>query len=200
MFWEIVWKNKKLLSLGFCLSFSLLCIFWQRNPFSQKIGYMGHLTDRISALMNSGLNYTGTLWVALDKYRSLEQRYQQAQNMLEKYRLEKDKFDFLHRQNKHLREALRLRPLTQYPEIRAEVLGIRLSSISPRIIIGKGKIDGVRALMPVISRSHDEEHNLIRGVVGIVVVSEESSAVVQPLTHPSFQAECVLKPAMNGLF
>ena len=126
MLWDTLWRNRISLSLGFCLSFSLLCIFWQHNPLSQKIGYIGRFADRVSSVINSSLNYTGTLWVELDKYRSLEQRYKKAQETLENYRLEKDKFSFLQRQNQYLREALGLRALASYPEVRAEVLGLRL--------------------------------------------------------------------------
>ncbi len=168
-------------------------MFWDRNPFSSNIGYIGHIADRVSRLLNSGVQYTGTLWVRLDQYRSLEQRYEKAQKKIEEYRLSKDKFDFLYRQNKNLREILDLRPITKYPEIQTEILGIRLNSISPRIVIGKGKRDGIKTFMPVIARTHDDEHNLIRGLVGIVVISEETTSVVQPINHPGFQVGVRIK-------
>ena len=187
MLWDILWRNRIALSLGFCLSFSLLCIFWQRNPLSQKIGYIGRFADRVSSFMNSSLNYTGTLWVEFDKYRSLEQRYEKAQKMLENHRLEKNKFSFLQRQNQYLRETLSLKRLSSYSEIRAEVLGVRLNSISPRIIIGKGQKDGIHSFMPVITRTYNHQDNLIQSVVGITVIAEEDTALVQPLTHPSFE-------------
>ena len=173
--------------MGFCLSFSLLCIFWQRNPLSQKMGYVGRFADRVSSFMNSSLHYTGTLWVELDKYRTLQERYERAQETIESYRLGKDKFAFLQRENQNLREALGLRTAVFYPEVRAEVLGIRLNSISPRIIIGKGQKDGIKSFMPVLAWAHDPKNNLIQGVVGITVVAEEETALVQPLTHPSFE-------------
>ncbi len=187
MLWEIFWRNKNIFSLGFCLSFSLLCILWQRNPFSSQIGYIGRFTDRISGIINSSFDFTNTLWVEIGKYRSLEQRYIQAQKMIEEYRLEKSKFDFLQSQNKYLREALGFKPLRKYPEVRAEVLGIRLNSISPRIIIDKGSKDGLKPLMPVVTRAYDYEQNIVHSVVGLIVMADLDIAVVQPLIHPNFQ-------------
>ena len=184
---DILWRNRSALSLGFCLGFSLLCVLWQRNPFSQKMGYIGRFADQVSSLINSSLNYTGTLWVELDKYRTLEQRYKKAQETIESYRLEKDKFAFLERQNQYLRDALAFRVNSSYPEVQAEVLGVRLNSISPRIIIGKGQKDGIKSFMPVLARAHDHKDNLLQSVVGITVVAKEDTALIQPLTHPSFE-------------
>ncbi len=160
---------------------------WQRNPFSHVLGNLGRLADRLSGFLNSGLRFTDTIFVEIDKYRSLEQKYNQARLLIEKYKLEKDKFDDLLRQNKYLREALNLKPSMQFPELKAEVLGVRMNLLSPRIIISKGRKDGVKPLMGVIAPTYDQENNMIRGLVGVVVVTDETTAVVEPLTHPNFQ-------------
>lgn len=187
MLWDILWRNRNSFSLTFCIGFSLISILWQRNPFSQGIGYFGRMADRLTAALNSGLSFTGEIWVELDKYRELEQRYEQAQKALEEYRLEKDKFDLLRRENETLRQALSFPPNADYPEIKAQVIGARLNTLSPRIIINRGTEDGVRPLMPVIARAHDSEQNLIRCVVGLVASADSNTAVIQPLIHPSFQ-------------
>ncbi len=184
---HVLVQNRNAASLTFCVAFSMMCILWQSNPFAQGVGYFGKLADRISGTLNSGLRFTGTLWVELDKYRELEQRYDNAQAALEEYRLEKDKFDFLREENDKLRTALRFDPLPGYKEVRAEVLGIRLNSISPRIIIDKGSADGIEPLMPVLTRAHDPDNNLVRCVVGVVAAVDSNTAVIQPLTHPGFK-------------
>lgn len=180
-------RNRNLASLTFCLGFSILCILWQSNPFAQGVGYFGKLADRISGAFSSGLRFTDSLWVELDQYRELEKRYENAQAALEQYRLEKDKFDLLTSENTQLRAALGFAPRGEYQEVRAEVLGIRLNSISPRIIVDKGSDDGVRPLMPVLTRAHDLENNLVRCVVGIVAAVDSSTAIIQPMTHPGFR-------------
>ncbi len=187
MLWEFLWKNRVALSLSFCISFSLFCIIWQYNPFSQNMGYLGRLVERLSGLMNSGLRFTGNLWVEWEEYRSLEERYKKAQKSIEAHRLEKDKFAYIQRQYTKLRKLLDMPVQKDYPEVQAQVLALRLNAISPRIIIGKGKKHGIRPLMPVISRSYDKEQRLVRSVVGITVVADSTSAVIQPLLHPSFQ-------------
>ncbi|MCR9140791.1 MAG: rod shape-determining protein MreC [bacterium] len=184
---DILSRNRNLTSLTFCVSFSILCIVWQSNPFAQGVGYFGKVADRISGALSSGLRFTGTLWVELDQYRELEQRYENAQKAIEEFRLEKDKFDLLQAENAQLRTALGFSPAGTYKEVRAEVLGIRLNSISPRIIIDKGSEDGIRPLMPVLTRAHDLENNLVRCVVGVVAAVDSSTAIIQPLTHPGFR-------------
>ena len=187
MLWEILWKNKNALSLGFCLSFSLISILLEQNIFSQNVSYLWRITDNITSYINSGVYYTDNIWVELDEYRSLKERYNKAKKMLESYKLGQDKLDFLYHQNKYLRAELKIRPLSIYPEIKAEVLSVRLSPISPRIIIGKGKKDGCKALMPVIASTHDKQNNIIRGMVGIIIFAEERTSIVQPFTHPNFE-------------
>ena len=187
MLWEILWRNKNTFSLGFTLSFSLLCILWQSNPFAQGMAYFGKMADRVSGALNSGLRLTGTLWVEIDEYRRVKEQLDAAQRRLEEYRLEKDKFDLLRLENEQLRQALDFPPPVDYPVMRAQVLGVRLNSISPRIIIGRGAADGVEPLMPVLARSHDTDQHLIRCVVGIVVAVDTNSSIVQPLTHPEFR-------------
>ncbi|MBI41189.1 MAG: hypothetical protein CMF59_16460 [Leptospiraceae bacterium] len=186
MLWEILWRKKITFSLGFCVLFSITCILWQRNPFAAGAAFFGKLADEIGGAINSGLSLPGELWVRVDQYQDLQEKYDQAQKRLEEYRLEKDKFDALHRENQKLREALEFPPMDGVKELTAEVIGVRLNSISPRILIRVGRDDGVRPFMPVICKAHDENKNLIRAVVGIVAIAGDSSSVVQPLVHPGF--------------
>lgn len=187
MFGEIFWRNKTATSLTFCLSISFISMIWQGNILSRGVGSIGRLGDRLSGALNSGLRFTGTLWVELDRYRELEKRHAAAQKRLEEYRLEKDKFDALRAENDRLRRQAGYHLRSDYRELQAEVLGIRINSISPRLIIGKGSADGVQPYMPVIARAHDKEQNLIRAAVGMVIAVDEHSAVVQPLTHSAFR-------------
>ena len=187
MFGELFWRNRNTTSLTFCLGISFISMVWQGNLLSRGVGVIGGVGDRISNALNSTLRFTGTVFVELDRYRELERRYASAQKRLEEYRLEKDKFDALRAENDRLRKDAGFLPRVDYRELEAEVLGVRLNSISPRIIIGKGTRDGVQVYMPVITRAHDKDQNLIRAAVGIVIAADESSAIVQPLTHGSFR-------------
>lgn len=187
MLWDVLWRNKNSFSLTFCILFSLLCMIWQRNPLAGMVGFFGKLADRAGGAMNSGLSATGRFWVEIDKFRELEKRYAQAEKMIEEYRLEKDKFDALKKENETLRKTLGFSLPTEHPEVRAEVLGVRLNAISPRLTIGKGADAGLKPFMPVVARAFDKDGNTIRAVVGIVVSVESTTSVVQPMIHPGFQ-------------
>ena len=187
MFGELFWRNRNATSLTFCLGISFISMVWQGNVLSRGVGVIGGIGDRVSNALNSTLRFTGTIFVELDRYRELERRYAAAQKRLEEYRLEKDKFDALREENDRLRKQAGFVARVAYKELEAEVLGVRLNSISPRIIIGKGRLDGVQVYMPVITRAHDKDQNLIRAAVGIVIAADDTSAIVQPLTHGSFR-------------
>ncbi len=187
MLWEILWRNRNTFSLTFCLGFSLISLIWQRNPFAQLAGTVGKVADRVSFVLNSGLSLPSNLWVELGKYRELEKRLAVAQKQIEEYKLEKDKFDGLTRENGQLRTAMGFAPSREFPELKAEVLGVRLDSISPRILIGKGRQDGITPFMPVIAHAHDADQNTIRAVVGIVASVDSTTAVIEPIFHPGFR-------------
>ena len=187
MLWDVFSRNKNVFSLGFCISFSLLCLFWEGNFLNRGLSFFGSISDRVSGFLSSTLSFTGEIWVELDKHRELEKRYEQAQKRLKESRLEKDRFDRLERENERLRKQLELPRQNDFPEIQAQVKAIRLNTISPRIIIGKGKKHGIELYMPVITRAHDNQQNLVRAVVGMIVAVDDYNAVVQPLTHSGFR-------------
>lgn len=187
MLWHILWKNKNTFSLAFTLTFSLAGILWQKNPFSQGVGFLGKVTDRLSGALNASLQVPEILWVELDRYRDLEKKYSSALKQLEEYQLEKDRFDRLSDENSRLREQLGYQKASQYPEIPATVLGIRMNSISPRIIINRGTRDGITPFMPVVVRTHDQDGQLIRAAVGMIAQADSTTSIIQPIIHPSFQ-------------
>ncbi len=187
MLWHVLWKNKNSFSLTFIILFSTISILWQRNPFAVGFGYVGRLSDRFSGTLNTSLKLPGNLWVKLDEYRELQEKYAAAEKKLESYRLENDRFEGLKKENHRLREEMGFLPHPGFSEQKAEVLGIRINSISPRIIINKGKSDGLEPFMPVITRATDANHQMIRAVVGIIASVDSHTAIVQPINHPAFR-------------
>lgn len=187
MLWHILWKNKNTFSLAFTILFSIISIMWQKNPFSLGVSYIGRVGDRLSGAINASLEFPGSLWVEFDRYRELEKKYGLALEKIEEYRLEQDKFDRLLRENERLRQELGFTPLPEYEEIKASVLGVRINSISPRVIINKGRNDGIEPFMPVITRTYDQNNQLIRAVVGLVASADSTTSIVQPINHPGFR-------------
>lgn len=151
------------------------------------VSYLGTAADRFSGALNTSIKLPGTIWIEIDKYRELEKKYDVAIQKLEEYRLDQDRFDRLRNENDSLRKELGFPSHPELPELKAEVLGVRINSISPRIIINRGSKDGVQPFMPVIYRSENKENQLVRAVAGIVASVHGTTSVVQPINHPNFQ-------------
>lgn len=184
---DILSRNRNAISLAFCISFSALSIIWQSNPFAQGMAFFGKMADRISSVFSSGLGVSEDFFVEVDEYRDLKRKYDQMQKQVESYRLEQDKFKQLKSENERYRKIMGFSETPDYQELKAEVLGVRLDSITPRMIVGRGRKHGVTPFMPVIARANDLEGNLVRCIVGVIVSVDESAAIVQPINHPEFR-------------
>ncbi len=187
MLWDILWRNRNTFSLSFCLLFSITGMVWQSNPLTGVVGFFGKLADRMSGAINSGVSLPGDAFKRISQYTDLQARYNKALEQLEANRNNIDKYEQLKRENDRLRAALNFPPHSEYEEVKAEVLGIRLNSITPRILINRGSDHGLAPFMPVYTYTTDEHKNLIRSVVGIIAVADRTTAIVQPLQHPDMR-------------
>jgi len=187
MLWDILWRNKNTFSLSFCLLFSITGMIWQSNPLTGAVGFFGKLADRMSGAINSGVSLPGDAFKRISQYTDLQAKYDRALTQLEENRNNIDKYEQLKQENDRLRAALAFPPHSEYTEVKAEVLGIRLNSITPRILINRGSDQGIEPFMPVYTYTTDENKNLIRSVVGIIAVVDRSTSIVQPLQHPDMR-------------
>ncbi|MBW7858050.1 MAG: hypothetical protein H3C43_07145 [Leptonema sp. (in: Bacteria)] len=187
MLWDVVWRNKNTFSLSFCLIFSLVGMIWQSNPLTGVVGFFGKVADRMSGAINSGVSLPGNLFHRISEYTDLQVKYDKALQQLEENRNNLDKYESLKRENDQLRATLEFPAHTDYPQIKAQVLGIRLNSITPRILINRGSTQGIEPMMPVFTYTTDENKNLIRSIVGIVAVADKNTAIIQPLQHPDMK-------------
>jgi rod shape-determining protein MreC len=192
MLWHILWKNKNTFSLTFTIGFSLMGILWQANPFSQALNFFGRVSDQLSGTINSSMRLPQFLWIKVETYRDLESQYQSAIAQLETYKLEKDRFNQLESENKKLRSFMEFPANPDYPEVRAEILGVRINSINPRIMINKGSNHGIKPNMPVIVKSFNKNKEVIRAIAGIVAKVDRTTSIIQPLNHPSFRLGVIL--------
>ena len=165
----------------------MIGMIWQSNPLTGVAGFFGKAADRMSGAINSGTSLPGNIFDRISQYGDLQVKYDRALAQLEENRNNIDKFDQLRSENAKLRETLGFPAHTDYNEVKAEVLGIRLNSITPRILINRGSDQGLAPFMPVYTYTTDENRNLIRSVVGIIAVADKSTAIIQPLQHPDMQ-------------
>ena len=187
MFWEYISKYKVPFSLTFCVVFSLVSIIWQKNPFSQSTIYFNRIAEQTNYLFKNIFQFPFVVIERISEYSELKEKYQKSLEEIEKYKLQKEQYEILLKENQKLRQILEFPPLTNYPEIKAEVLGIRLNSITPRILINKGKKDGIQPFMPVIAFTTDENNQPIRSVVGITAIVQDSHSIIQPIQHPQME-------------
>jgi rod shape-determining protein MreC len=187
MLWDILWRNRNTFSLSFCLLFSLTGMIWQTNPLTGVVHFFGKLADRVSGAINSGISLPADAFRRIHQYTDLQAKYERALAQLEENRNNIDKYEQLRQENERLRAALGFPPHSNYTEVKAEVLGIRLNSITPRILINRGSDHGIEPFMPVYTYTSDENKNLIRSVVGIVAIVDRTTSIVQPLHHPDMR-------------
>ncbi len=187
MLWEYINRFKVSISLTFCILFSIINIIWQKNLVSNSTIYLNKLIEQSNYFFKNIFNLPFTVIDRIYEYSQLKQQYQKTLEEIEKYKLQKEQYEILLKENEKLRQLLNFESFPTYEEVKAEVLGIRLNSITPRIIINKGKKHGLKPFMPVLTFTHDENNIPIRTVVGIISIVLNTSSIVQPLQHPQMK-------------
>ncbi|MCS7206141.1 MAG: rod shape-determining protein MreC [Leptospiraceae bacterium] len=184
MLWEYIYRHRVALSLSFFVLFSLVNIIWQKNLFTNTSVYVNKIVEQTNYIFKSFISFPFTFIQRISEYSELKQKYEKALEEIEKYKSQKEQLEQLLIENEKLRRMMNFEPLQTYPEEKAQVLGIRLSSVTPRIIINKGRRHNIEPFMPVIGITTDENQNPIRAVVGIIAKVQENSSIVQPIQHP----------------
>lgn len=187
MLWEILSKYKVFLSLSFCTLFSIISLLWQKNPITYSTLYFTKLSEQTNFLLKNLLNIPNEILQRIFEYKVLKEKYEKSIEEIEKYKSQKEQYEILLKENQKLRELLNFEKFTIYPEIKAQVLGIRLNSITPKIIINVGKKHNIKPFMPVIAYTNDENRVPIRAVVGITAIVQENTTIIQPLQHPQMK-------------
>ncbi len=184
---EYLHKYKSLLSLSFSILFSITSLLWQKNPFTYTTLYFAKITEQANYFIKNIFNFPFQVISTISEYKILREKYEKSIEELEKYKSQKEKYEVLLKENQKFREILDFETNTIYPEIKAKVLGIRLNSITPRIIVNKGKKHNIKPFMPVIAFTNDENRIPIRAVVGITAIVQDNTSIIQPLQHPQMK-------------
>ncbi|MFW5786948.1 MAG: rod shape-determining protein MreC [Halanaerobiales bacterium] len=123
---------------------------------------------------NSVVNF-GEYWQ--EKEQLIEERNELKKEVAELER-EKQQMENIKRENKRLRELLAFKDFVDYKTEGAKVIGHGPSTLQNKIIINKGRNEGIEEKMPVIS------YNGI--LVGRVESAGNSSARIQMINDPDF--------------
>ncbi len=184
MLWEYIFKYKTPFSLGFCIIFSLTSLIWQKNVFAKGSYYLGSFFEKFSYFIKATTSYPFDFIEKISQLRNLQIQYQKAMEEIENYKSLKEKYEILQEENQKLRQLLEFPVMLEYQEVKAKVLGIRINSITPLIIINKGSQQKIKPYMPVITYINDESNKPIRAVVGITSIVEKNATVVLPIQNP----------------
>ncbi|NBU96835.1 MAG: rod shape-determining protein MreC [Spirochaetia bacterium] len=186
MLWDRIQQLSEILSLFFCIGFSIVSLFWNSNLVVVTVASSQKAVDVITSSVDSAGGIFSGLYQRFQSNEALRKERDSYAKLVDEYKVYSHDIKVLQNDNQSLRKELEFQPNINYPTIRAEVLSVRLNSIYRTIVINKGKSDKIYPFMPVISRAVNESGELIPAIVGKVIASNSSSAVVQPIINSNF--------------
>lgn len=193
MLWDRFQQFKELISLLFCLGFSILSLIWNGNLAVKAVASSQKVTDSVSSYVDSFGGFFKGMFTRLQTYESLRKERDSFQKLIEEYRNLPQDMEALKAENLSLRKELGFKPKSSYTTLKAEVLSVRLNSIYRTIIIDKGQNDNIRPYMPVVARATNETGEVVMALVGKVISTGSTTSVVQPLINSNFNMGVQIK-------
>jgi rod shape-determining protein MreC len=187
MLWDKFGQIREIISLFFCIGFSISSLVWNGNFAVKAVAKTQTVSNSISSSLDSVGGFFKSAYNKIESFETLRKERDSYAKLVDEYKILPQDILNLRAENDALRKELSFTPKSEYPTIKAEVLSIRLNSIYRTIIINKGKDHGIHPYMPVIGRAIDESTSQpIQAVVGKVIAVSASSSVVQPIINSSF--------------
>ena len=186
MLWDRIQQLSEILSLFFCIGFSIVSLVWNSNLVVRTVAGSQKAVDVITSSVDSAGSVFSKIYQRFQSNEALRKERDSYAKLVDEYKIYSHDLQILQTENQVLRKELEFQPKLEYPTIRAEVLSVRLNSIYRTIVINKGKSDKIYPFMPVISRAVNESGELIPAIVGKVIASNSNSAVVQPIINSNF--------------
>lgn len=187
MLWDRLSQLREILSLVFCIGFSLTSLIWNSNLVVKTVASSQIVSNTISSSLDSFGSFFKSAYNKLESYESLRKERDSYAKLIEEYKILPQDINNLKAENEALRREIGFKSRVEYPTIKAEVLSVRLNSIYRTIIINKGKEAGIRPYMPVIGRAIDDSTGqVIQALAGKVIAVNNGSSVVQPLINSNF--------------
>lgn len=194
MLFDRIAQFKEILSLAFCIIFSVTCLVWNSSMVVQSVSNSRKLGNYFWSSFQSLGNSVGSISDKMESYDSLLEKKNRYEKKIEEYENILTDTARIKNENEKLKKLVQFEPDTPYPYVKAKVLTIRLNTIYRTIIINKGRKDGIKAFMPVIARV--PEKNVKQAVVGKIIAVDETSSIIQPLVNSNFSMG-VRMPGIN---
>jgi rod shape-determining protein MreC len=186
MLWDKIQQLSEILSLFFCIGFSIISLVWNSNLVVKTVASSQKAVDVITSSVDSAGGVFSRVYQRIQSNDALRRERDSYAKLVDEYKIYSHDNKILLGENVTLRKELEFQPKLDYPSTRAEVLSVRLNSIYRTIVINKGKSDKIYPFMPVISRAVNESGDIIPAIVGKVIASNSSSAVIQPIINSNF--------------
>jgi rod shape-determining protein MreC len=183
---ENAYTKNEFYSLTFIIFFSLGSLVWKGNLLSKGISKFHVVGDFFSESINSFGSIIKSPIQWFESHDKIKRERDACYTKLEEIQTLPDDLEKLRKENQELRALLQFTPQYNYPSVSAEVISVRLNAIYRTIIINKGSESGIRAYMPVVARTLDENGKYIDALVGKTIAVTDGSSVVQPLINSNF--------------
>jgi rod shape-determining protein MreC len=122
--------------------------------------FLVEVTAPIQALVRDGVTRVEKVWLGYLYLVNLREENQHLRKKIDTLEREKQRHEEMIAANTRLAELLNLKETFDDPVVAAQVIGVDPTGWFRAVMVNKGKLDGVRVDMPVVSA---------RGVVGRVV-------------------------------
>ncbi len=177
--------KKRLLLWGLFFISGLLLIssypednsYW--NPLEQ---FIIEITAPIQKLLHSCSNAAKELWLNYVYLIKVREENERLKREIEKLRIENMRCRTLRKRVQNLTKILSLRPEPKWQMVISQVIGHDPTGWFRTVIIDKGKRDGIRVNMPVISAE---------GLVGRVISVSSDYSKVLLITDPDSAIDCL---------
>ena len=123
-----------------------------------------------------------SFFTSLEHIRTLEARLEEAEQKLQVYREDSFRYEQLEQENQHYRNLLGIQEQIPEKTYYAKVVFRDPTLLSDYIIINKGRVEGIKQNMPVVSPSIQDRMIL----VGKIVETGRHTSKVQLLTAKNF--------------
>ena len=186
MLWDRVQQLKELLSLLFCIGFSIVSLVWNSNLVVRTVASSQRVSDVISSSVDSAGGLFKNIYRRIQSNEALRKERDSYAQLVDQYRVYYHDIETLQAENSALRKELGFQLKSNYPVTKAEILSFRLNSIYRTIIISKGKKDKVYPFMPVVANAVNEKGEIVPALVGKVIAANQTTSVIQPLINSNF--------------
>lgn len=190
-----LYKNKKIIIFITLILISLILLFSSKKEAVVKVKKEGFkIFSPFYFIVNSTGNFFMNTFNSISELKKSQEELKNIRNELEQYKKIIIDFNEIKNENIQLKRTLQLKEDITYDSVACEVIGRDPKKLYDMLILNKGKKDGIKENMPVISYANGK--NVLIGK--IVEVTYNLSKIIT-LHNPKFSASAVILKDDNSI-